>query len=73
MIQVLCLFTFFFLLFAGTYFLLYDFIEYFERDGPSYLQREKYLEIMNTIFRNMTALERDAIVFQVNTFLVENS
>ncbi|XP_022919632.1 acetylcholinesterase [Onthophagus taurus] len=48
----------------GTYFILYDFIEYFEKDGPSYLQREKYHEIINTIFRNMTALERDAIVFQ---------
>ncbi|XP_017769709.1 PREDICTED: acetylcholinesterase-like [Nicrophorus vespilloides] len=49
---------------AGTYFILYDFIDYFEKDGPSYLQRDKYHDIINTIFKNMTRLERDAIVFQ---------
>ena len=50
---------------AGTYFILYDFLEYFEKDGPSYLQRDKYFDIMNNIFKNMTQLEREAIVFQV--------
>nr|XP_023021546.1 acetylcholinesterase [Leptinotarsa decemlineata] len=48
----------------GTYFLLYDFIDFFEKDGPSFLQREKYHDIIDTIFKNMSRLERDAIVFQ---------
>lgn len=43
---------------------MYDFIDYFEKDGPSFLQRDKYHEIINTIFKNMSRLERDAIVFQ---------
>lgn len=50
---------------AGTYFILYDFIDYFEKDGPSFLQRDKYHDIVNTIFKNMSRLEKDAIVFQV--------
>ncbi|XP_012251618.2 acetylcholinesterase [Athalia rosae] len=48
----------------GTYFILYDFIDYFEKDGPSFLQRDKFLDIINTIFKNMSTLERDAITFQ---------
>ncbi|KAK6632499.1 hypothetical protein RUM43_013266 [Polyplax serrata] len=48
----------------GTYFLLYDFIDYFEKDGPSYLDREKFLEILDNIFKNVTRIERDAIIFQ---------
>ncbi|NP_001303635.1 acetylcholinesterase-like precursor [Cimex lectularius] len=48
----------------GTYFMLYDFIDYFEKDGPIFLQRDKYLDIVNTIFKNMITLERDAIIFQ---------
>jgi len=50
---------------AGTYFILYDFLDYFEKDGPSFLQREKYLDIINLIFKNVSRLERDAIIFQV--------
>ncbi|KAK9882200.1 hypothetical protein WA026_019712 [Henosepilachna vigintioctopunctata] len=53
-----------FLFVPGTYFLLYDFIDYFEKDGPSFLQREKFHDIIDTIFKNMTHLERDAIKFQ---------
>ncbi|XP_031333884.1 acetylcholinesterase-like [Photinus pyralis] len=49
---------------SRTYFILYDFIDFFEKDGPSYLQRDKYHDIINTIFKNMSRLERDAIVFQ---------
>ena len=49
----------------GTYFILYDFMDYFEKDSPSFLQREKYLDIINMIFRNMTTLEKEAIIFQV--------
>lgn len=50
---------------SGTYFILYDFIDYFEKDGPSFLQRDKYHDIVNAIFKNMSRLEKDAIVFQV--------
>ncbi|XP_044742596.1 acetylcholinesterase [Chrysoperla carnea] len=48
----------------GTYFILYDFMDYFEKDGPSFLQRETFHEIINTIFKNMSRLEREAIIFQ---------
>ncbi|XP_069689677.1 acetylcholinesterase-like [Periplaneta americana] len=48
----------------GTYFILYDFMDFFEKDGPSFIQREKYLDIINLIFKNMSRLERDAIIFQ---------
>lgn len=48
----------------GTYFLLYDFIDYFDKDGPSPLQRDKFIDIVNTIFKNMSKLEREAIIFQ---------
>lgn len=45
---------------------MYDFIDYFQRDGPSTLERDKFLEIVNTIFKDFNQLERDALVFQVN-------
>ncbi|XP_015603325.1 acetylcholinesterase [Cephus cinctus] len=48
----------------GTYFILYDFIDYFEKDHASVLERDKFLNIVNTIFKNMSQLERDAITFQ---------
>lgn len=48
----------------GTYFILYDFIDYFEKDAPSFLQREKFLDIVNTIFKNLTPLQRQAIIYQ---------
>lgn len=50
---------------AGTYFLLYDFIDYFDRDSPTQLSREKFLDIMNTIFGKVSVPEREAIIFQV--------
>lgn len=53
-------------LLAGTYFLLYDFIDYFERDAPTSLPREKFIEIMNTIFSKASEAERETIIFQVN-------
>uniref|UniRef100_A0A0C9RFP3 Carboxylic ester hydrolase n=1 Tax=Fopius arisanus TaxID=64838 RepID=A0A0C9RFP3_9HYME len=49
----------------GTYFILYDFIDYFEKDEPSFLQRDKFLHIINTIFKNMSEVEREAIAFQL--------
>lgn len=51
---------------AGTYFLLYDFIDYFDRDSPTQLAKEKFLEIMNTIFSKASLPEREAIIFQVS-------
>lgn len=54
---------------AGTYFLLYDFIDYFDKDDATALPRDKYLEIMNNIFGKATQAEREAIIFQVNHML----
>ncbi|XP_035781358.1 acetylcholinesterase isoform X3 [Anopheles albimanus] len=48
----------------GTYFLLYDFIDYFEKDAATSLPRDKFLEIMNTIFNKASEPEREAIIFQ---------
>lgn len=50
---------------TGTYFLLYDFIDYFSKDVATILPREKFLEIMNTIFNKASEAEREAIIFQV--------
>lgn len=54
------------LYFSGTYFLLYDFIDYFDKDDATALPRDKYLEIMNNIFGKATQAEREAIIFQVS-------
>lgn len=48
----------------GTYFILYDFIEYFQKDTASFLERDKFIHIIDTIFKNMSQIERDAIMFQ---------
>lgn len=48
--------------------MLYDFIDYFEKDGPTALPREKFLEIMNTIFNKASEAERETIIFQVRFF-----
>ncbi|XP_014484403.1 PREDICTED: acetylcholinesterase isoform X2 [Dinoponera quadriceps] len=48
----------------GTYFILYDFIDFFEKDHASFLDRDKFLNIINTIFKNMSQIEREAIIFQ---------
>lgn len=52
---------------SGTYFLLYDFIDYFDRDSPTALPREKFVDIMNTIFSKVSQPEREAIMFQVKS------
>ncbi|KAJ9601115.1 hypothetical protein L9F63_000694, partial [Diploptera punctata] len=57
----------------GTYFILYDFMDYFEKDSPSFLQREKYLDIVNLIFKNMSRLEREAIIFQLRAATQETT
>jgi hypothetical protein len=61
-------FTFltYYFIFTGTYFLLYDFIDYFDRSLPTQLSREKFLDIMNTIFSKATQPEREAIIFQAS-------
>lgn len=57
-------------LITGTFFLLYDFIDYFHKDSSSSLERDKFLEIVNTIFKDFSKLEKDAIIFQVgNSYL----
>lgn len=51
---------------TGTYFLLYDFIDYFEKDAATALPRDKFLEILNQIFNKATEPEREAIRFMVS-------
>lgn len=65
-LDVLINMSMFCVIFVGTYFLLYDFIDYFEKDGPTALARDKFLDIMNTIFNKMTEAERATIIFQVS-------
>ncbi|XP_043274489.1 acetylcholinesterase-like [Venturia canescens] len=48
----------------GTYFILYDFIDYFDKDQPVLLTRDKFLGIIKNIFKNMSDIEREAIAFQ---------
>lgn len=70
--SILHLFYFFlslFFTFTGTYFLLYDFIDYFDRSLPTQLSREKFLDIMNTIFNKASQPEREAIIFQVRMWI----
>lgn len=48
----------------GTYFLLYDFVDFFDRTSATALPREKFVQIVNVIFKDRTQLERDAIIYQ---------
>ena len=62
------------MLFSGTFFILYDFIAYFEKDNPSFLTRENFLRILEEIFINqwpVSHLELEAIKFQVNNYLIK--
>jgi len=52
-------------LLPGTYFLLYDFVDFFDRTSATALPREKFVQIVNVIFKDRTQLERDAIIYQV--------
>lgn len=56
----------FFVPFAGTYFLLYDFVDFFDRSAATALTKEKFVQIVNAIFKDRTQLERDAIIYQVS-------
>jgi len=51
--------------FSGNYWILYDFIQYFNKDEASFLDQDKFREIIDTIFKNASKLEKDAITFQV--------
>ena len=47
---------------------MYDFIQYFKKDNPSFLPRSDFLEIIEKIFGEqwpVSQLEKDAIIFQV--------
>ena len=62
------------MLFSGTFFILYDFIAYFEKGNPSFLTRENFLRILEEIFINqwpVSHLELEAIKFQVNNYLIK--
>ncbi|XP_042882012.1 acetylcholinesterase-like [Penaeus japonicus] len=54
----------------GTFFILYDFLKYFKREGENHLKREEFLEIINEIFKDWSPVEREAIIFQVSISLV---
>jgi len=56
---------------SGTYFVLYDFIDQFDKDSASFLPREKFIQLINTIFKDRPQIERDAIVFQVSLFSMQ--
>lgn len=45
--------------------MLYDFIDYFEKDAATSLPRNKFTEIMNTIFSKFSEPERETIIFEV--------
>lgn len=49
--------------------MLYDFIDYFEKEGSTALPREKFLEIINQIFSKASEPEREAIRFMVSVFV----
>ncbi len=54
-------------LYTGTYFILYDFIEKFTKDGPNCMDNTLFLETVDDVFKNLTAAQRSAIRFQVGT------
>jgi hypothetical protein len=54
-----------FSLVSGTYFVLYDFIDQFDKDSASFLPREKFIQLINATFKDRPQIEHDAIVFQV--------
>ncbi|KAI5727565.1 hypothetical protein M8J77_003817 [Diaphorina citri] len=59
--------TLVFLFLLWTYFLLYDFIDYFEKDGPSTLPREKFLILVNQIFKVKPESEQAAAIIHEYT------
>lgn len=58
---------------TGTFFLLYDFIDYFQREASSPITREKFKEMVNAIFKNFSQLEKDAVVYQVGRVDAQDS
>ncbi|XP_050542829.1 acetylcholinesterase-like [Daktulosphaira vitifoliae] len=52
----------------GTYFLLYDFVDFFNRESATQLTKDKFEHIINVIFKDRTQLERDAIIYQYSVW-----
>ncbi|CAL8109300.1 unnamed protein product [Orchesella dallaii] len=48
----------------GTYFILYDYIQHFDKAGPNCLARDTYLGIVEDVYKNLSSVEKDAIRFQ---------
>ena len=53
----------------GTLFLLFDAMQYFNKEEPTDVKREMFTNIINQMFRNtFSLLQREAITFQVSKF-----
>ncbi|CAL4236315.1 unnamed protein product, partial [Meganyctiphanes norvegica] len=48
----------------GTFFIIYDYMDDFSKDDSNFIKREKFLEIVNQIFKDFSQVEREAIIFQ---------
>ncbi|XP_023348060.1 acetylcholinesterase [Eurytemora carolleeae] len=51
----------------GTFFILYDFLNYFKKDNPSFLTRENFVKVVEEIFLKqwpVSTIEMEAIKYQ---------
>ncbi|KAK7047727.1 hypothetical protein SK128_019788 [Halocaridina rubra] len=48
----------------GTFWIVYDYMKYFDRETASHIERSSFLEIINDIFKSFSPLEREAIIYQ---------
>ncbi|OXA46739.1 Acetylcholinesterase [Folsomia candida] len=48
----------------GTYFILYDFIEQFTKEGPNCMDNKLFLDTVSDVFKNLTNAQQAAIRFQ---------
>ncbi|KAG7156934.1 Acetylcholinesterase-like 3 [Homarus americanus] len=44
--------------------MLYDFLDYFNKDDATELERDKFLAIIDQIFKDWSPIEKEAIIFQ---------
>ena len=49
----------------GSYFILYDFVDTFNKENATLLAREQYHKIMEVLFRGQQEIEHKATLFQV--------
>ncbi|XP_042203006.1 acetylcholinesterase-like [Homarus americanus] len=49
---------------TSTFFMLYDFLDYFNKDDATELERDKFLAIIDQIFKDWSPIEKEAIIFQ---------